>query len=207
MATEPSDEELLARWNKILHDGDQDQINAFLAEVDEIDRKHEARLTRPGALAGAAEWYAANGIAVFPLRPRDKAPLPGTHGFKDATTDLARVRAWWKATPDANIGVPTGHGFDVIDVDPPNGPLSLLELRDAGVIPEILGKVITPRCGDHLYVKATGDGNSAGLLPGIDYRGLGGYVVAPPSIGANGVRYTWARPLDLAAVQAQAEAA
>lgn len=204
MAPEPSDEELLARWDKILRDGDQGQIDAFLAEVDTYDAARDARLTRPGALAGAAEWYAANGIPVFPLRPRDKKPLPGSRGFKDATTDLERVRAWWKATPDANIGVPTGHGFDVIDIDPPHGPLSLLELRDAGVIPEILGKVITPRCGDHLYVKATGDGNTAGLLPGIDYRGLGGYVVAPPSIGPNGVRYTWVRPLDLTALQVKA---
>src|SRR5690606_23413178 len=133
--------------------------------------------------------------------------FPGSRGFKDATTNLAQVRAWWTATPDANIGIPTGHGFDVIDIDPPDGPLSLLELRDAGLVPEVIGKVITPRYGDHLYVRASGDGNTAGLLPGIDYRGLGGYVVAPPSIGPNGVRYTWTRALDLAAVQAQAKAA
>lgn len=204
MAPEPSDRELLARWNNILHEGDQGRIGAFLAEVDTYDAAREARLTRPGALKGAAEWYAANGIAVFRLQPRDKKPFPGSRGFKDATTNLAQVRAWWTATPDANIGIPTGRGFDVIDIDPPAGPLSLLELRDAGVVPEVLGKVITPRCGDHLYVRASGDGNTAGLLPGIDYRGLGGYVVAPPSIGPNGVRYAWARPLDLTAIQAEA---
>ncbi|TDC52859.1 bifunctional DNA primase/polymerase [Actinomadura sp. KC345] len=204
MAIEPSDDELLARWNKILADGDQDKIDAFLAEVDTHDAAREARLTRPGALGGAAEWYAASGIAVFPCRPQGKAPLPGTHGFKDATTDLAQVRAWWTATPEANIGLPTGHGFDVIDIDPPHGPLSVLDLRDAGLVPEVIGKVITPRCGDHLYVRSTGDGNTSGILPGIDYRGLGGYVVAPPSIGPNGVRYTWARPLDLAALGVKA---
>jgi len=68
----------------------------------------------------------------------------------------------------------------------------------------VIGKVITPRCGDHLYVRASGDGNTSGLLPGIDYRGRGGYVVAPPSIGPNGVRYTWTRPIDLAALQVKA---
>lgn len=204
MAPEPSDRELLARWNAVLADGDQGRIDAFLAEVDAHDATREARLTRPGALKGAAEWYAANGIAVFRLQPCDKKPFPGSRGFKDATTNLAQVRAWWTATPDANIGIPTGHGFDVIDIDPPAGPLSLLELRDADVVPEVIGRVITPRCGDHLYVRASGDGNTAGLLPGIDYRGLGGYVVAPPSIGPNGVRYTWTRPLDLAALQVKA---
>lgn len=205
MAPEPSDKELLARWNTILHEGDQGRIDAFLAEVDAHDATREARLTRPGALKSAAEWYAANGIAVFRLQPRDKKPFPGSRGFKDATTNLAQVRAWWTATPNANIGIPTGqHGFDVIDIDPPAGPLSLLDLRDADVVPEVIGKVITPRCGDHLYVRASGDGNTSGLLPGIDYRGRGGYVVAPPSIGPNGVRYTWTRPIDLAALQVKA---
>src|SRR5690606_40517127 len=74
MAPEPSDKELLARWNTILHEGDQGRIDAFLAEVDAHDATREARLTRPGALKGAAEWYAAHGIAVFRLQPRDKKP-------------------------------------------------------------------------------------------------------------------------------------
>src|SRR5690606_38765190 len=204
MAPEPSDKELLARWNTILHEGDQGRIDAFLAEVDAHDATREARLTRPGALKGAAEWYAAHGIAVFRLQPRDKKPFPGSRGLKAATTALAPVRAWWTAPPAANLGIPAGHGFDVIDIGPPAGPLSLLDLRDADVVPEVIGKVITPRCGDHLYVRASGDGNTSGLLPGIDYRGRGGYVVAPPSSGPHGVRHTWTRPLDLAALLVKA---
>jgi hypothetical protein len=195
-----SEEQLLAQFDELVKRGDQQEIDAFLAGVDALDAADGARLTGPGALAGAALWYAENGVAVFRLQPRDKKPFPGSRGFKDATTDLDRIRAWWSETPTANIGVPTGHGFDVIDVDPPEGPLSIVTLREARQVPEVIGKVITPRCGDHLYIRSTGDGNGTRLLPGVDYRGLGGYVVAPPSVGANGARYTWVRPLDLAAL-------
>ena len=197
---EMSEEQLLARLDELLKEGDQGRTDAFLAGVDALDEADAARLTAPGALLGAALWYAENGIAVFRLQPRDKKPFPGSRGFKDATTDAARIRAWWEETPAANIGLPTGHRFDVIDIDPPQGPVSILELRDAGLVPQVIGKVITPRCGDHLYICPTGDGNGTRLLPGVDYRGLGGYVVAPPSIGPNGVRYTWARHLDLTAL-------
>jgi len=55
----------------------------------------------------AALEYARHGIPVFPLVPKGKAPLTA-HGFKDATDDEAKIRAWWTATPDANIGMPTG---------------------------------------------------------------------------------------------------
>ena len=71
-----------------------------------------------GLGAGAA-WYARHGFPVFPCQPRAKKPLT-PHGFKDATTDLARVAAWWRKWPDANIGMRTGaaSGLLVLDVYP-----------------------------------------------------------------------------------------
>jgi len=59
------------------------------------------------------------GFVVFPLHPRTKTPAT-EHGFKDATTDVAQIRAWWTKTPDANIGIATGEasgGLVVIDID------------------------------------------------------------------------------------------
>jgi hypothetical protein len=43
------------------------------------------------------------------------------HGVKDATTNRARILAWWTRHPQANIGLATGHRFDVLDVDGPEG--------------------------------------------------------------------------------------
>lgn len=147
------------------------------------------------SLAGAALWYARQGCLVFPLTPGTKIPMKGTRGFKDASMSEDTVAAWWRATPDANIGLSTGHLFDVIDCDGNEGTESYYRLAQAGQLPPMIGLVETPN-GAHRYIRPTGDGNAARILPGIDYRGIGGYVVAPPSI-VNGAQYTWAIPPNL----------
>lgn len=169
-------------------------MNKEMARMDAEDAERRARLLRPEALLKAALWYAARGVRVFPCHPGTKLPMT-RHGFKDAGTDPEEIRAWWAVEPQANVGLPTGHQFDAIDVDPPDGYLSLGEMRDAGLIPPTLGRVSTPR-GAHLYIPATGRGNAAGMLPGIDYRGDGGYVIAPPSRTEAGM-WIWSEPLDL----------
>jgi len=169
--------------------------------VDAIQRGDEAEAERleklidqPAVpnLGSSAVWYAEQGWKVFPLAPNSKQPLlakrDGGKGLYDATTDIDKVREWWSQYPSANIGLPSGLMWDVIDVDGPEGVRSLAELGD-DVLPDIHGKVGTPR-GFHLYVVATGDGNRAGVCPGIDYRGRGGYVVAPPS-QIDLKRYVW----------------
>jgi hypothetical protein len=50
------------------------------------------------------------------------------HGVNDATCNRARVLAWWARHPHANIGLTTGHTFDVLDVDGPAGAYAILEL-------------------------------------------------------------------------------
>lgn len=147
-------------------------------------------------LGGAAVWYAERGHLVFPLRPGLKTPAT-PHGFKDASMNPDTIRAWWRATPDANIGLSTGHLFDVIDVDGPDGLTSIAAMEDAGQIPPTVGTVVTPH-GFHLMIKPTGDGCATAVRPGIDYRGIGGYVVAPPSI-VEGVTYRWSEPLTVSA--------
>lgn len=178
--------------------GDRAEIERLGAIVDQLDVKTTA------SLHAAALWYAENGLHIFPLTPGSKVPLKLSGGFKDATTDPALIDAWWTGNPNLNIGIATGHLVDVIDIDGVLGQQSRLahwEMLKA--IPN-LGRVSTPRPGGmHLYVPATGKGNKAGLLPGIDYRGLGGYVVAPPSVNDAGA-YSWTRPL---ALDARAEVA
>lgn len=145
---------------------------------------------RPNLL-GAALWYTQHDIPVFPLEPGGKRPAT-RHGCKDATTDPTRIRAWWQRAPDANIGIATGHHYDVVDIDGLTGQTSRDQHWDsifAAIDAMNVGKVLTPRlAGMHIYIPATGRGCHKDLLPKIDYRGVGGYVVAPPSI----ITGTWA---------------
>lgn len=166
-------------------------LAAATAEHDDLADRLEAQITeldnRPPRLLDAALLYASWGWPVFPLRPHTKIPAT-RHGFKDATTDIDRIRAWWTRHPDANIGLPTGHAFDVIDIDVPAGAPAFAKLAAADG--EIHGHAATSSGGAHFYVKPTGRGNSAG--GGVDYRGLGGYVVAPPStLGPKGRSWSW----------------
>lgn len=52
--------------------------------------------------------------------------------------------------------------------------------------------------GWHLLYAPTGLGNRVKLLPGLDWRGRGGLIVAPSSRHASGGRYAWVRPLTAA---------
>jgi hypothetical protein len=154
---------------------------------------------QPPRLQAAALTYASWGWPVFPLKPLSKVPAT-RRGFKDATLHPDQIRAWWTRQPDSNIGLPTGHAFDVIDIDPPQGWHSLTQLLSEedphtgrGDLPDAHGQVATASGGAHYYVKPIpGRGNTVHILPGIDYRGAGGYVVAPPStLGQPGRQWSW----------------
>ena len=154
-------------------------------------------------IGSAAQQYTQWDWPVFPLGERRKTPAipkPKGNGYKDATTDTARIEKWWTKHPTHNIGLATGHRFDVIDIDTkdsdgkpsPLGVQSFMDLLETGDIPDVHGVAVTASGGMHLYVLATGRGNFAGVRAGIDYRGLGGYVVAPPSLlDGPGRTYTW----------------
>ena len=109
-------------------------------------------------LGRAAQEYAANGYRVFPLKPGTKKPAT-KNGFKDATCDAASVGKWWTDLPDANIGIATGAGVLVVDVDRLDGPggrktidnpfISPLNERLAELEPDAVSR--TPSGGFHLW--------------------------------------------------------
>ena len=185
-------DELEAALHAALTLGDTAQAEAIGRDIDTIPQP------TPVPVLSAALWYAQAGLPVFPLRPKSKIPLPGGHGCLDATTDEQQIRDWWAHTPEANIGIATGHICDVVDIDGYAGQLSRAQNWQMFASLTALGSVLTPRAGGlHIYVPANpAVGNGAGLLPAVDYRGRGGYVVAPPSTTDVGT-YRWLRPLEM----------
>jgi hypothetical protein len=120
------------------------------------------------------------------------------HGVKDATTNRARVLAWWTRHPQANIGLATGHRFDVLDVDGPAGEHAIRALAATHGLQSSGPLVRTGGGGWHYYLTPTGLGNVHPQgLEHVDWRGRGGYVVAPPSRHACGHPYQWATGRDL----------
>lgn len=171
------------------HDAEADRLASL---IDAEQQANEQRLTTPGALLNAALWYAgALGWPVFPCIAGGKRPAT-THGFKDASTDVTQIRRWWTDNPMYNIGIPTGVTFDVFDIDGPQGLIAVGEHFDAGTFPPIYALSLTPR-GRHYLVPPTDLGNTTGLLPQVDYRSSGGYIVAPPSATPDGT-YRWSIP-------------
>lgn len=88
----------------------------------------------------------------------------------------------------------TGVAFDVIDCDDDDAAVAVQDLL-GGTLPD--GPIVRTGRGWHLYVAPTGEGNRVGVLSKVDFRGVGGFVVAPPSIHPDGGNYEWeVRPED-----------
>jgi Bifunctional DNA primase/polymerase, N-terminal len=120
------------------------------------------------------------------------------HGVKDATYNRAWILAWWTRHPQANIGLACGHLFDVLDVDGPQGEQAIRELAATHGFQSSGPLVRTGGSGWHYYLTPTGLGNTHPQgLEHVDWRGRGGYVVAPPSRHASGHPYQWAPGRDL----------
>src|SRR5690625_6107143 len=139
-------------------------------------------------LLDAARSLASAGVPVFPCVPREKRPLT-RRGFHDATTDLAQVSAWWDRWPSANIAIPTGpaSGIEVVDIDigsTGSGFPAFQRARREGLVHGWAALVRTPSGGLHVYFPSgTSREQPSWQAPKahIDFRGTGGYILAPPS--------------------------
>lgn len=158
----------------------------------------------------AAVSLARDGFAVLPLHTplgngcscrRGGCGSIGKHprtrnGLDDASHDEATIRRMWSGSPDANVGVRTGEGVIVLDIDAGrNGFESLGALcAKRGQLPETR-TAKTGGGGEHRYFSVPAGvavKNSVGKLgEGLDVRGERGYVVAPPSLHFSGGHYEW----------------
>ncbi len=177
----------------------------------------------------AALLYARHGWPVFPCHHPERGGCscgardcasPGKHprtrrGLRDATTNSEVIRRWWRAWPKVNVAIRTGAttgrrgrpGLVVLDVDPPHGGDDSLQalIAEHGPLPAT-GLVHTGSGGAHVYFAHPGASirNNAGtkLGPGLDVRGDGGYVIAPPSQHVSGGTYRWGRHVNPAPLPA-----
>jgi hypothetical protein len=122
---------------------------------------------------------------VFPLKPGTKEPITA-HGYKDVTLDEKIIRSWWKKWLNANIAIPTGILFWVLDIDPRHGgdySLKALIARHTALADTI--RQTTGGGGKQYLYELPDQARIAchnGVWPGIDVKGEGGYIVVPPSI-------------------------
>ncbi|KAB1071514.1 bifunctional DNA primase/polymerase [Methylobacterium planeticum] len=168
----------------------------------------------------AALYLASRGGRVFPLhgiRADDGGRLvctcgkpdctdAGKHplaklaprGLTNATSHEHIIRHWFTTAPFANGGLATGNAV-VLDVDPRHGGDESLQALEAehGPLPHSC-RALTGGGGEHIFFRPpegveirNSAGDHGGLAPGLDIRGTGGYVVAPPSLHASGRSYEW----------------
>ncbi len=156
-------------------------------------------------LLAAALAYAANGVAVFPVRVVKvstpdgdrKKVWPVGQWRKASTTDPGQIGRWWgvgQQWAGCSVAIDCGKsGLVVVDADGAAGMAELAALADAGM--PIGNGVNTPGGGQHWYYRADPDhpvsiDSSAKVAPGVDVRGAGGFVIAPPSSDWRGA-YEW----------------
>ena len=119
------------------------------------------------------------------------------HGLKDATIDRETIQRWWEQHPHPNVGVVTGasSGIFVLDIDPDKGGDQSLEGLESknGRLPDTVESVTGGGGGHRVFrypdLPTPNTTNKPG--PGLDIRGDGGYIVAPPSNHVSGKEYSW----------------
>src|SRR5579883_323160 len=180
----------------------------FHSHVPRKDNPLQNDSTGPTMLDFAA-GYARRGLRVLPLHSfypsggctcgQPQCSSPGKHtrtidGAISASCDLDQVKIWWEKHPQANVGIATGGGLLVVDIDPRHGG-SLEVIERLFELPEKTPLVRTGGGGWHLYFLHDRElivPNSSGrLADGVDIRGHHGYVVAPASLHASGRHYLW----------------
>ena len=177
--------------------------------------RHEHHHDPHDALQAAALSYADRGWLVFPAHSiaadggctcgDSKCKHPAKHprtknGLLDATRDKHQILAWWGKWPDANVAIRTGpeSGLVVLDVDPRNGGEDGLEdlIATHGALPETVASLTGGGGSQHFFKYPGGDRKIKSLsglrgFAGVDVKGSGGYVIAPPSRHLSGRTYEW----------------
>ena len=150
------------------------------------------------SLQSEALIYAQNNFKIFPLKVNSKSEQVLKSWKEEATNDINQVTKWWLTNTQYNIGLKTGSGLIVIDIDCKKGKNGLEQIKP--FLADFPKTRIAKTChgGYHFYYKVDREvRNYVNLLDGVDVRGDGGYVLAPPSI-VDDKSYTWVNDLQIA---------
>ena len=142
-------------------------------------------------LLKAAKWYYNHGFGVIPIIPDEKKPYIKWESYQKKTPTLHEIEDWWGKWDSAMVGLVTGeyYGLTVFDID-------WYKIEDKLDIEQKFPPVATPTAtspqgGEHRYFKYHPDcPQRADILPGVDIRNDGGYIIAPPSMNGRG-EYIW----------------
>ncbi|MCP3683830.1 MAG: DUF3987 domain-containing protein [bacterium] len=154
--------------------------------------KNMKGVPKKGTTIDYARYYLDQGFSVIPLKPNGKTPA--IEKWKKYQTELPtqeELTEWFGNGKNYNIGIVTGHasGVNVVDLDNKDA----IEYVKTKVFPKT--PIVQTSKGYHLYYKHKEGArcfNKENVpLPGIDFRGEGGYAVAPPSLHESGIQYEW----------------
>jgi hypothetical protein len=174
---------------------DMRPLEHLLTAKPEVFEEPHSKNSIPTALTSTREFvdlYRTLGWNPIPLVPCSKKSSVPWRTLQDERVSDEQAAQWWSDTR-AGVGIICGaiSGIVVVDIDGPEGEEAIAGFD----LPET-PTAVTGR-GRHLYFAHPGDDvpNRSGVLPKVDVRGDGGYVVSPPSVHASGHIYAWAQGL------------
>ena len=136
--------------------------------------------------------YRQRGLSIIPLHSKGKKPLVEWAGYQARIATEKEILEWQAKWPEANVGIITGKisGIIALDVDAPDG-IETIKRESLQMPPTLTSR--TGGGGFHYIYKhpCRVVRNFSRKLPGLDLRGDGGYIVAPPSVHQSGNVYEW----------------
>jgi len=164
-------------------------------------------------VCAGAHPYRGTRAAMEPGRAcscdRVGCPAPGAHPVSpawqmQASVDLNVIQSWWETRPEANVILVTGRVFDVLDLPARAGSAALERMEAAGVAvgpvaclgeDRMLFFVMTrgaPADEDEWWSSGL-DCEPESVTPGLRWHCRDSYVLAPPSVYADGLAARWLR--------------
>ena len=143
-----------------------------------------------------AKKYLDLGYNVIPIG-KDKKSLVKWEPYQKEKVTSKQLEEWFKQFKQPNIGIVTGSisNLFVIDTDTPEATQKIQDYIPENIITPIQS---TPREGRHFFFKhIEGFSNRARVLPGVDIRTQGGYIVVSPSQNGEGKHWQWLDGLSL----------